>query len=76
MVNSFVVTDNNSTERPSDLELTCLKMTAEGSLPSEIGLALGLAEDRVLFHLVSVEAKLSASNRLHAVVIAMRLELF
>jgi DNA-binding CsgD family transcriptional regulator len=67
MADVFVLIDNNIREILLDLEISCLRMTAEGHTPSEIGLALGIAEDRVLFHLITVQNKLKASNRLHAV---------
>lgn len=56
-------------------ELECLGLIARGQIPSEIGLAIGLSEEQDLVHLVSVQAKLNASNRLHALVLALRRKL-
>lgn len=71
----IVVTHNHTATTLSPDELECLKMTADGHIPNEIGLALALTEDQVLLHLTSVETRLGARNQLHAIVIAMRLNL-
>lgn len=36
-------------------EIECLELIARGQIPSEIGLAIGLSEEQVLVHLVSVQ---------------------
>jgi DNA-binding CsgD family transcriptional regulator len=53
-------------------EKSCLLMIAEGRKFSEISALLALSEPDVETALAGIEEKLGASNRLHAVSIAMR----
>jgi DNA-binding CsgD family transcriptional regulator len=68
--------NNRSTSHDQDFnltytELTCLKLTANGLRPIEIGTALKTGEQEVDGILTSAQAKLGARNRLHAVGIAV-----
>lgn len=53
------------------MEITCLKLTANGLKPAEIGSALHADEEQVEIHLAGAQRKLGARNRLHAVGIAV-----
>jgi DNA-binding CsgD family transcriptional regulator len=53
------------------LELTCLKLTANGLKPIEISNSLQTQETEINETLVSAERKLGARNRLHAIGIAV-----
>ena len=56
-------------------ELETLRWTMEGKTAWEIGRILGIAENTVIRHLHAATRKLDCSNKLHAVVKAMRLGL-
>ena len=56
-------------------EMHVLKEVAEGLSNKEIAWRLGISEKTVRNHLVSVYDKLSATNRTHAVMLAIRLGL-
>jgi LuxR family transcriptional regulator len=53
------------------IEISCLRLTANGWRPSEIGDSLNTTKADVEIHLTSAEHKLGARNRLHAVGIAV-----
>lgn len=56
----------------SPREAECLKWTADGKTSSEIGKILSLSEHTVNHHLYGGMQKLDATNRIHAVAIAVR----
>lgn len=56
-------------------ELETLRWTLEGKTAWEVGRILGIAENTVIRHLHAATRKLDCSNKLHAVVKAMRLGL-
>lgn len=56
-------------------EWDCLRLTAQGHREAEVGKLIGLASTTVRFHLDNVARKLGASNRTHAVAIAVQLGL-
>ena len=56
-------------------EWDCLRLTAQGYREAEVGSVVGLAPTTVRFHLDNVARKLGASNRTHAVAIAVQLGL-
>jgi len=66
-------------ERPKPLlsnrEMHVLKELAEGLSNKQIARRLGISEKTVRNHLVSVYDKLRATNRTHAVMLAIRLGL-
>jgi DNA-binding CsgD family transcriptional regulator len=53
------------------MEIACLKLTANGLKPAEIGSALHADDRDIEIHLSSAQRKLGARNRLHAVGIAV-----
>jgi len=59
----------------SNREMHVLKEVAEGFSNKQIAWRLGISEKTVRNHLVSVYDKLSATNRTHAVMLAIRLGL-
>ena len=59
----------------SPREVEALVWTAEGKSAWEIAQILEVAERTVVNHLHNAQTKLNASNRTHAVVIAMRMGL-
>lgn len=61
--------------RITDRERECLTWTARGKSAWAIGKILGVSEHTVNFHLKQSMAKLGASNRMQAVVAALRLGL-
>lgn len=58
-------------EALSARELQVLELTARGNGNKQIGATLGLSEDTVKGHVRSIMEKLGASNRTHAVTIAI-----
>jgi len=60
------------TGRPSDREIAVLQLVADGFANREIGLRLHVSEETVKSHIRNLLARLDASNRAHAVSIAMR----
>ena len=59
----------------SNRETDVLKVVAEGLSNKEIARRLGISENTVRNHLVSIFDKLKATNRTHAVMLAIRLGL-
>ena len=59
-------------DRPSDREIAVLQLVADGFANREIGLSLHVSEETVKSHIRNLLAKLEASNRAHAVSIAIR----
>lgn len=59
-------------DRPSDRELAVLQLVADGFPNREIGIRLHVSEETVKSHIRNLLAKLEASNRAHAVSIAIR----
>jgi DNA-binding NarL/FixJ family response regulator len=59
-------------DRPSDREIAVLQLVADGFANREIGLSLQVSEETVKSHIRNLLAKLEASNRAHAVSIAIR----
>jgi len=59
-------------DRPSDREIAVLQLVADGFANREIGLSLHVSEETVKSHVRNLLAKLEASNRAHAVSIAIR----
>lgn len=53
------------------MEVDCLKLAANGHRPGHIGLVLSVSEKEVDILLYCAERKLGASNRLHAIGIAV-----
>ncbi|NKY28151.1 amidase family protein [Nocardia gamkensis] len=62
----------DSTGTLTDLELTELRLVAEDKSLREIGVLIGLRETTVRAHLVRIERKLGAEDRVTAVVAAIR----
>ncbi|WP_040864142.1 alpha/beta fold hydrolase [Nocardia exalbida] len=62
----------DSTGTLTDLELTELRLVAEDKSLREIGVLIGLKETTVRAHLVRIERKLGAEDRVTAVVAAIR----
>jgi DNA-binding NarL/FixJ family response regulator len=56
----------------TDRELAVLRCLAEGKSNRQVAGALGIAEDTVKVHLKSIYAKLDATDRTHAVMIAVK----
>lgn len=54
-------------------EWECLRLTAQGCREEEVASLIGLAATTVRFHLDNVVGKLGASNRTHAVALAVQL---
>ncbi|MBK8176709.1 MAG: LuxR family transcriptional regulator [Rhodospirillales bacterium] len=77
---SYSRTVRRDTERPASVHITdrereCLTWTARGKSAWSIGKILGLSEHTVNFHLKRSMVKLDATNRMQAVVAAVRLGL-
>lgn len=53
------------------MEITCLKLAANGLRPVEIGNELNTTDEEIENHLTSAESKLGARNRLHAIGVAV-----
>jgi DNA-binding CsgD family transcriptional regulator len=68
-------TDGSGTVRITDRERECLTWTARGKSAWTIGKILDVSEHTVNFHLKQCMAKLGVSNRMQAVVSALRLGL-
>lgn len=70
--------DSNTSQSSalSDREMTVLELLAQGKPNREIGTELGLAEATVKMHVKSVCAKLGASNRTQAVIVARDMGIF
>lgn len=68
-------TDGPDTVRITDRERECLTWTARGKSAWTIGKILNVSEHTVNFHLKQCMAKLGVSNRMQAVVSALRLGL-
>lgn len=66
---------NESMGRLTERELTCLRLAADGGTAGEISAATGVAERTVNFHMANVIEKLGATNKTHAVALALRLGL-
>ena len=60
----------------SEREMSVLALLAQGKPNREIGSELGLAEATVKMHVKSICAKLGASNRTQAVIVARDLKMF
>ena len=58
------------------VEKFCLCLISEGQTSKEIAFILAMTEERVEYHLKSIENKLNASNRVEAVMIALTYNLF
>jgi two-component system, NarL family, response regulator len=56
----------------SDRELQVMELMATGKNNSEIGSCLTITEHTVRFHINNILVKLSANDRVHAIVIALR----
>jgi len=59
-------------DRPSAREIAVLQLVADGCANREIGARLHVSEETVKSHIRNLLAKLEASNRAHAVSIAIR----
>jgi DNA-binding CsgD family transcriptional regulator len=59
----------------SKRELNCLQVAAEGKTAREISEQLAVVTRTVNFHINNAMSKLGASNKTHAVVLAMRMGL-
>lgn len=66
---------NESIGRLTERELVCLRLAAEGGTAGEISATTGVAERTVNFHMANAIEKLGATNKTHAVVLALRLGL-
>jgi DNA-binding CsgD family transcriptional regulator len=65
---------SNSTDGDVELtpmEVTCLKLSANGYRTREIGSDLRVSEDKIETLLTNAQHKLGAKNRLHAIGIAV-----
>ncbi|MEU1549058.1 M3 family metallopeptidase [Nocardia sp. NPDC005745] len=71
-VRSLPMEPLDSTGTLTDLELTELRLVAEDKSLREIGVLIGLKETTVRAHLVRIERKLGAEDRVTAVVAAIR----
>ncbi|MEP3232276.1 MAG: LuxR C-terminal-related transcriptional regulator [Hyphomicrobiales bacterium] len=67
-----VIAKGKATPCLSPREKECLKWTSDGKTSSEIGKILSLSEHTVNHHLYGGMQKLDATNRIHAVAIAVR----
>lgn len=70
------VRDASSNSTLSEREMTVLALLAQGKPNREIGTELGLAEATVKMHVKSICAKLGASNRTQAVIVARDMGIF
>jgi DNA-binding CsgD family transcriptional regulator len=68
---SMKLSSSNEGFELTRMEVSCLRLTANGLRPSEICDALDTTKADVEIHLSSAEQKLGARNRLHAVGIAV-----
>lgn len=59
----------------TERELSCLRLAAEGSTAAEISSITGVGERTVNFHMANAISKLGATNKTHAVALAIRLGL-
>jgi DNA-binding NarL/FixJ family response regulator len=59
-------------ERSSDREIDILRLVAEGNANKKIAWKLSIAEETVKAHLKSIFSKLDATDRTHAVTVAVR----
>jgi LuxR family transcriptional regulator len=64
---------NESIGRLTERELACLRLAADGGTSGEISAATGVAERTVNFHMANAIDKLGATNKTHAVALALRL---
>jgi DNA-binding CsgD family transcriptional regulator len=71
MQRSMKLSSSGSNFELTQMEITCLKLTANGLKPSEISSALKKDIEEIETHLNNAERKLGARNRLHAVGIAV-----
>lgn len=55
----------------SEIQVSCLKLAANGYRPAEIGRQLQVSEVEIENELASIEKMLGAKNRLHAIGIAV-----
>ena len=65
------LSESARTSRLSPRELECLQWTAIGKTAWEISQIVGITESTVSFHIRNTISKLNASNRSHAVAVAM-----
>ncbi|MFC6758884.1 LuxR C-terminal-related transcriptional regulator [Sulfitobacter porphyrae] len=68
--------DSSGNSSLSEREMTVLALLAQGKPNREIGAELGLAEATVKMHVKSICAKLGASNRTQAVIVARDIGIF
>ncbi|SMD17422.1 helix-turn-helix transcriptional regulator [Rhizobium sp. RU36D] len=64
-----------SADQFSSIELACLHHLAQGHSVDELCLALSLTPEAALSAITSAEIRLGARNRLHAIIMAIRLGL-
>ena len=64
---------NETIGRLTERELACLRLAADGGTAGEISAATGVAERTVNFHMANAIDKLGATNKTHAVALALRL---
>ncbi|WP_310451527.1 LuxR family transcriptional regulator [Sulfuritalea sp.] len=66
---------NESSTRLSERELEVLRLASEGGTAGDIAELTGVGERTVNFHIANIISKLGATNKTHAVTLAMRLGL-
>lgn len=66
---------NAAVSRLTERELMCLRLAAEGATAADISDVSGVGERTVNFHMANAISKLGATNKTHAVALAMRLGL-
>lgn len=66
---------NESISHLTERELTCLRLAAEGGTAADISRLTGVGERTVNFHMANALTKLGATNKTHAVALAMRMGL-
>lgn len=66
---------NELANRLTEREIEILRLAAEGGTAGDISALTGVAERTINFHIANAIAKLGATNKTHAVVLALRLGL-
>lgn len=66
---------NECSTRLTEREIVVLRLASEGGTAGEISELTGVAERTINFHIANIINKLGATNKTHAVVLAMRLGL-
>jgi DNA-binding NarL/FixJ family response regulator len=66
------IADHTGEELPTAREIEVLSLAATGNSNKRIGFKLSINEDTVKGHMTSILAKLGATDRTHAVTLALR----